>query len=62
MYITFMYLKRQSSSSRLLISFIFSINEIFCINFSSYESVKNSIILFVNFVVTFYQCVYFQDI
>lgn len=57
-----MYLKRQSSSSRLLISFIFSINEIFCINFSSYESVKNSIILFVNFVVTFYQCVYFQDI
>lgn len=59
-----MYLERQSSSYGLLISF-FSINEIFCFNFSSYESVKDSIILFVNFVVTFYtffQCVYFQDI
>lgn len=57
-----MYLERQSSSYRLLIPF-FSINEIFCFDFSSYESV--SIILFVNFVVTFYkffQCVYFQDI
>lgn len=61
-----MYLERQSSSYGLLISF-FSIKEIFCFNFSSYESVKDGtcVILFVDFVVTFYkffQCVYFQDI